>query len=357
MSSLYISVMQNPFGFKSSYSRAYWLTWLIFAGLYATGLVLIFGFGIPRAIADAAIFAISFAVIGLVSWSVVNFSSLEKSRIVNTLITHLAASALLVMVATSFSQSILGLIFPDSGTFYEFNTQAHYIRILGGIGLYIFIALIYYLTIYYEEYQRKKQHEAEIENHLKVAELSMLKAQINPHFIFNSLNSISSLTLTNPEAAHEMVIHLADFLRYSVGKTGEELQTLASEVSAINLFLYIEKIRFGSRLNFEINCEEVNQDYKLPALILQPLIENAVKYGTHESTIDNTIKMSCEMQDKVLIISLSNKIEASGVPKKGSGIGIKNVKARLALLYGREDLLEAERMDDMYHVTLKIPQL
>ena len=269
--------MRNPFGFKSTYSRAYWLTWLIFALLYATGLVLIFDFSISHALADAGIFAISFAAIGLVSWNVVNFSSLEQSRIINTIITHLAASALLVFMATSFSQSILAFLFPEQEDFYSFNSQAHYIRILGGIGLYIFIALVYYLTIYYEEYQQKKQHEVEIENHLKVAELSMLKAQINPHFIFNSLNSISSLTLTNPESAHEMVIHLADFLRYSVGKTGEELQSLDSEVNAIHLFLSIEKIRFGSRLNFQIDCDSEGKGLKVPSLILQPLIENAVK--------------------------------------------------------------------------------
>ena len=176
----------------------------------------------------------------------------------------------------------------------------------------------------------------------------MLKAQINPHFIFNSLNSVSSLTLTNPEGAHKMVIQLADFLRYSVGKSGEDMQSLESEIKAIELFLEIEKTRFGDRLTFEIVCDESCYETEIPALLLQPLIENAVKYGTHESTVPNNVRMQT--------IEIANHIERSIVVKKGKGIGLENVKARLNLVYGMNDLLETEKKDEEFIVNLRIPQ-
>ena len=353
----YIRVMQNPFAFRSVYSKAYWFAWGLLATVYAIILRIIFGLSLLQSAVDALVFCVSFAFIGLIIWSVVNFSSLEKERVINTLITHVVAAGLLVFTWTSFSQSALDMVFAEAGDFYEFNSQLHYFRIIGGVVFYIFIALLYYLIIYYEEYQRRKQHEVEIEKHLKVAELSMLKAQINPHFIFNSLNSVSALTLTNPEKAHEMVITLADFLRYSIGKTDEELQSLASEVKAIELFLSIERVRFGDRLQFEIDCTDDTNEAELPALLLQPLIENAVKYGTHESTTDNNIRMTCRVVAHDLEISIVNKIEQTSIPKKGQGIGLDNVRTRLSLVYGRNDLLNTTTNEDTFEVNIKIPQL
>ena len=154
-----------------------------------------------------------------------------------------------------------------------------------------------------------------------------------------------------------MVINLADFLRYSIGKTGEELQSLSSEVKAIELFLSIEKIRFGDRLKFDIKCDVEASKAELPALILQPLIENAVKYGTHESTLENTVKMECDLVNNELEIIISNKMEKTIIPKKGRGIGLENVRTRLALVYSRNDLLSSTKDDDVFTVNVKIPQL
>ena len=348
--------MQNPLGFGSIYAKLYWFAWVLLAALYGMAMALIFEMEIIQVVTDAFIFSLFFGVMGQIAWSVVNFSSLERDRLFNTMVTHLVASLVLVILATSTAQTILGILFDDQEGFYAMNTQGHYIRIIAGVGLYSVVALVYYLIMYYDEYQRKKQHESEIENHLKVAELSMLKAQINPHFIFNSLNSVSSLTLTNPEAAHQMVIQLADFLRYSVGKTGEDMQTLESEIKAIELFLQIEKTRFGDRLSFEIDCETNHDEIILPALILQPLIENAVKYGTHESTVENTIRMHCTNETDAIQIKITNHVEESVVARKGKGIGLENVKARLSLVYGRNDLLETKKIEDQFEVKLTIPQ-
>jgi sensor histidine kinase YesM len=353
----YIRVMQNPFAFRATYAKAYWFSWILIANLYALILRVVFSLPTTQAVIDALVFCLIYALIGLIIWNVVHFSGLEKDRIVNTLITHVAASGLLVFAWTFFSQSVLKVIFPSAAGIYEFNSQLHYFRMLGGAVLYVFIALLYYLTIYYEEYQKRKLHEAEIEKHLKVAELNMLKAQINPHFIFNALNSISSLTLTDSEKAHEMVITLADYLRYSIGKNSEEQQSLNSEVHAIELYLSVERVRYGDRLQFDIDCDKTTGTAVIPALLLQPLIENAVKYGTHESTTDNNIRMTCRLVENVLEICIINKIEKASVPNNGQGIGLQNVRNRLALFYGRHDLLETIQNDDIFEVKMKIPQL
>ena len=176
--------MQNPFAFKSAYSKAYWLFWGLIAIFYTAILRLVFNLPYDQATADSFLFCLSFALIGLIIWNVVNYSSLEKDRVVNTLITHVVAAALLVFIWSSLIQKILNSLFLGYDNFYAFNSELHYYRIIGGFVLYVFITLLYYLTIYYEEYQHKKAHEVEIEKHLKVAELSMLKAQINPHFYF-----------------------------------------------------------------------------------------------------------------------------------------------------------------------------
>jgi LytS/YehU family sensor histidine kinase len=220
----------------------------------------------------------------------------------------------------------------------------------------VLLAINFYLVFYYEEYRSRKIRQVEMDKHLKSAELNMLKAQINPHFIFNSLNSVSSLTLTNPEKAHEMVIQLADFLRYSIRKNADQLVKLEQEIEAIELFLAIEKIRFGDRLKVDIVCAEGPKSKTLPALILQPIIENAIKYSLHETDSDSIIKISCELLDDDLQIIITNNFDKDMVPRKGEGIGLKNVINRLSLVYNRHDLLATSIEHDLFEVRITIPQ-
>jgi LytS/YehU family sensor histidine kinase len=171
------------------------------------------------------------------------------------------------------------------------------------------------------------------------------------------LNSISALTLKNPDLARDMIVKLSDFFRYSLGKSDKELTSLKSELNNIELYLDIEKIRFQKRLNYtkkiKINCKEL----LIPNMILQPLLENAVKHGVYESTETITISLSCENENDNLVIVLTNGKDPESVSKKGKGLGLKNIKKRLFLIYGRDDLIKIISKPDSFKVSLIVPQI
>ena len=203
--------------------------------------------------------------------------------------------------------------------------------------------------------QKRLNRELELQNLLKDSELRMLKSQINPHFIFNSLNSVSALTVSKPESAREMVIKLGDFLRYSLGKDNSELNSLEQEVRNATLYLDIEKVRFGDKFRFEKEISAACTKVKVPNLILQPLFENAIKYGVYDSIDPVTIKLTCESADEMLNLRIVNNFDPTSVTAKGEGIGLDNVRKRLTLVYGRGDLLDVKKGETDFVVNLKIP--
>lgn len=306
--------------------------------------------------ADAIVFSSLFAVMGIAVWYVVKFSGLDSASVINTLATHLVAAGMLVFGLVTGGEAILIALTNNETDFYSFNSTYHVYRLVIGGLIYMLLAINFYLVFYYEEYRSRKIRQVEMDKHLKSAELNMLKAQINPHFIFNSLNSVSSLTLTNPEKAHEMVIQLADFLRYSIRQNADQLVKLEQEIEAIELFLAIEKIRFGDRLKVDVICDEVSKSKMLPALILQPIVENAIKYSLHETNSDSNIKISCESSTDDLQIIITNNFDKNMIPQKGEGIGIENVINRLSLVYNRHDLLDTSILHDIFKVEITIPQ-
>jgi two-component system LytT family sensor kinase len=219
------------------------------------------------------------------------------------------------------------------------------------------MVLIYYLLQYTHSLKEKEKDELQLQNLLKQSELEMLKAQINPHFIFNSLNSVSSLTLTNPSMAHEMVIKLSDFLRLSLGRSNAEIHTVEEELKQMNLYLDIERIRFGDRLTLKHDINEKCMKKTLPAMILQPLYENAIKYGVYEQLDDVEIRSSCTCDDDFLYLTISNNYDSISTPQKGRGIGLKNIRNRLELIYGPSDLVTIEKNKNVFTIHLKIPQI
>jgi two-component system LytT family sensor kinase len=348
--------MQNQFASKGNSRLVYLLIWAVIAIGYTAILVLILQIEWLQASVDAFIFSSLLAVMGIAVWYVVKFSGLDSARVINTLATHLVAAGMLVFVLVSGGEAILNSFISNQTEFYEFGSTYHVYRLVIGGVIYVLLAVNFYLVFYYEEYRSRKIREGEMDKLLKSAELNMLKAQINPHFIFNSLNSVSSLTLTNPEKAHEMVVQLADFLRYSIRKNADQLVKLEQEIEAIELFLEIEKIRYGERLKVDVICDEVSKNQVLPALILQPIVENSIKYSLHETDLESVINISCKSVAKDLVIIITNNFDKEVVAKKGEGIGLKNVINRLSLVYNRQDLLDTSIIEDVFKVEIKIPQ-
>jgi LytS/YehU family sensor histidine kinase len=227
-----------------------------------------------------------------------------------------------------------------------------------GIGLlyYEVLILVYYLIIYYRNNKENLLKEAELKTLVKESELSSLKSQINPHFLFNSLNSISSLTMIAPGKAQEMIIKLSEFLRYSLSNKEEKLTTLEEEIGNINRYLDIEKIRFGKRLLVTQEVDHACRKFKLPGLILQPLLENAVKYGVYENTEESTVEIICTCNSSALSIVIRNAWDPDFQSNKGEGIGLKNIRSRLRILYNRDDLFFIRKDHKTFEVNIIFPQ-
>uniref|UniRef100_UPI003593E0B5 sensor histidine kinase n=1 Tax=Aquiflexum sp. TaxID=1872584 RepID=UPI003593E0B5 len=208
-----------------------------------------------------------------------------------------------------------------------------------------------------EDQIKSKERQEKVQEMAKEAELYHLKQQLKPHFLFNSLNSINSLIKSQPEKAREMVLNLAEFLRGTIKKDDQKWVSISEEKDYLNLFLNIEKIRFGHRLKVDIQVESDTLDMKIPQLLVQPLLENAIKHGLYGMTGDVLITMNFFKGGQYLKVTITNPFDPQSAPTKGAGFGLEVVKRRLYLLFGRNDLLETEQSENIFIVDLKIPQL
>jgi len=201
----------------------------------------------------------------------------------------------------------------------------------------------------------KNAREAKLESLVRETELKMLRSQINPHFLFNSLNSISSLTITDPEKARTMVVKLSEFMRYALSRKDERPVSLQNELENLRLYLDIEKVRFGEKLITEENIDPDCLDFKIPVMLLQPLFENAVKHGVYESTESVKIITNAKIVEKFIQITISNNFDPTPSLRKGTGTGLLNVTRRLELYYGNKASIKTTRGNGIYTVTLYMP--
>jgi LytS/YehU family sensor histidine kinase len=224
-----------------------------------------------------------------------------------------------------------------------------------GVFFYGIIVTVYYLYMYYNNFHEKLIKEAEFKTLLKEAELKSLKYQINPHFIFNSLNSISSLTMINPDKAREMTIKLSEYLRSTLANNENQKSLLKEEIKNSRLYLDIEKVRFGDRFEYFEDLQSNCSNILVPSMVIQPLLENAIKYGVYESLEKVTIKLHCLIDNNYLKISLENEYDGSAPQGKGEKIGLKNIKEQLRLMYNQDNLLTVEKNNNIFKVNLFIP--
>jgi hypothetical protein len=311
---------------------------------------------ITISIIDSLVFNGLYAIIGIGIWYPVYYTDLENNKITNFLTNHLASSSLAVGIWLWIGYIILSVLFKENPGYISLLNRTIPWRVGFGFLFYVVLISNYYLMIYYQNFKDKLLRESELKALVKESELSSLKSQINPHFLFNSLNSISSLTLISPEKAQDMVINLSEFLRYTLSNKNETLTTFENELKNIDRYLKIEKIRFGKRLNVDQKIADGSLHYHLPALILQPIIENAVKYGVYESIEQSNILIESNATNNILEVKVINEYDRDFLVKKGSGIGLKNVTSRLRIQYGRDDLVKISKTENTFEITLRFPQ-
>jgi hypothetical protein len=189
----------------------------------------------------------------------------------------------------------------------------------------------------------------------KEAELAQLRQQLQPHFLFNSLNSIHALVLASPQRARDMVLLLSDFLRGTLRTEGQSWISLADEIKYLSMYFDIERVRFGHRLWVELQVEEGVEDLKIPPLLVQPLVENAIKYGLYGTLGEVKISLHFQKEGNYLLVGVENPYEGQESVQGGTGFGLSSVERRLFLIFGRTDLLEKSATHGVFRVHLKIP--
>src|SRR5579863_1147695 len=216
------------------------------------------------------------------------------------------------------------------------------------------VAMIYLLSIAMHYVVIEAQTSRRPELLAREAQLRALKAQVNPHFLFNSLNSISALTASDPVRAREMCIQLADFLRTSL-RLGERASIpFSEEMELTRMYLGVEQVRFGRRLQLALDVEPACGSCEVPALLIQPLVENAVKHGIALLDQGGEILMLGRCVKEGLRFSIENPYDPLA-PASRSGIGLANVRQRLEARYGNAARLDVEASEDVYRVTLLVP--
>ena len=214
-----------------------------------------------------------------------------------------------------------------------------------------YLALSYSIRV-----QEQERHSAELAVQAQEAQVRALRYQVNPHFLFNTLNAIAALVRDAPARAEEMVVQLSDFFRRSLAVNPMEDVTLAQEVDLQRLYLEIERTRFPDRLHFDVALDPASAEARVPALLLQPLVENAVKHGVARSEGPTCIRIRGRLDGAELEIVVENDAKASGAASKGEKVGLRNVYDRLRSRFGDEASLEStEIAEGGFRNTLRIP--
>jgi Putative regulator of cell autolysis len=303
---------------------------------------------------ENSIFCLTFALLAIPLWYNVNSCLLQRGWIM-LIFNHLATASIFIIVWYFISYSLVVQVMPHGHIATASNDQLTPFVVFNGIMGYTIVILSYYLYMYSRSLREKHENELLLQRSLKEVEISMLRSQINPHFLFNSLNSISSLTMVDADRAQEMVVKLSDYLRYTVSQEKTAFVALSKEVENIHRYLEIEKIRFGAKLKYQFSISGDALAAEIPAMILQPLYENAIKHGVYESTEPILIETKAYMDNDILIVSIKNNYQQGAPMGKGAGIGLRNIAERLKLIYQNETLLHIKNENQVFEVTLIIP--
>lgn len=271
--------------------------------------------------------------------------------------------SLLLLVAVL---TVIVVFLTDYGLNYFFSEEKIYQTFLDAVlpfkAIVVFLCLAWCALANILWYRLEEQSEMQgrllaTQNLAKEAELNKLRHQLQPHFLFNSLNSVYALTIVNPTEAGTMITKLASFLRGTLKRDDEVWVNVAEEMEYIQLYLDIEKVRFSHRLTIDVQIDEETLGLCLPGTLLQPIVENAIKFGLYNTSAAITITIRVKLEANALVICVANPYDPEMKASKGTGFGLSAIRRRLYLLFADTNLLQTETQDDnLYITTLKIPQ-
>lgn len=327
----------------------WWLLWI----LVQTIVIVQAGFAWETAIKDAVITQIVIAMAGYaINTSMYSYQPSAKHSIY-VLIWSLA----LTFLSVALQRWLLMQVLESNPPFIKFLEASLTVR--GGFTLLMImlVAVLTWFWVYFNDKQESEKRKQDSERLIREAELSSLRLQLQPHFLFNSLNSINALVVVEPERARTMIHQLSDFLRGTIRKDST-LVKLAEELDHLRLYLEIEKVRFGHRLQTKIERSEESLTAEIPALLLQPVVENAIKFGLYDTIGETIIFIEASMTGKDLLIEVKNPYDPeTAQAKKGTGFGLTAVQRRLYLLFAQNNLVQTKQDAGIFTTSLRIPQI
>jgi sensor histidine kinase YesM len=335
----------------------YLLAWVPLAG------ILIYLMAVPGKLGwlDSAVLIIPLCLIYqfvcLSAWYSCKSVPIQKSTSQRLWLTHVLAAAILSLLWVLLAK-LLAYGFSQMPSFQGLDQRfASQTPVLFGAGflLYLLSVASHYVILAIEDSNQAEVRVQETSILARDAELKALKAQVNPHFLFNSLNSISALTSADPSRAREMCILLAEFLRMTLGLGEKTSVPLSEELSLLHRYLAIEKVRFGSRLQMEEDIQEESKSIQLPPLLLQPLVENAVTHGIANLPDGGMVRLTGHAHNGRASLALENTFDPDSTPLRKGGLGLKNVRDRLEARYGKEASLRVSAENGLFRVELSFP--
>jgi signal transduction histidine kinase len=336
---------------------SYLAAWALVGGLVAGQLVLATPFEWVEALSFAIPLALLFGFSGLGAFWVCQAAPLRRAVLLRSLGAQLLAAllsgALWLAAGRGWAAALERLdVFPGLAA-----KQLGAAPLLLGLGVALFLltSALHYLLMAVAASQEAERRALEFEVASREAELRALRAQIHPHFLFNSLNSINALIAARPEDARRLCVRLADFLRRSLTLGSREAIPLAEELDLAEQLLSIEKARFGDRLTHVVVADDAARACAVPPLLLQPLVENAVTHGIAQMLEGGEIRIEAERRGPELRISIRNPRDPETPSRKGTGIGLQNVRRRLLALHGDAAEVRAVPDGEAFKVELRLP--
>jgi two-component system, LytTR family, sensor histidine kinase AlgZ len=335
----------------------YLLAWIPFAAMLAYLMAATGGMGVKESIAISLPLCLIYAFICLSAYYSCRATPFNRTTISKFVLTHgagaLLASGIWILIAKFLSYSL-----SRTDSFPLINAEmSREIPVLFGAGVlfYLLSVDLYYVLMAVDASREAEARALQAGILAREAELKALKAQVNPHFLFNSLNSISALTSSDPAKAREMCVLLGDFLRRTLGLGEKSAIPLEEELSLVHSFLAVEKVRFGARIKMDENIDKEALSVPVPPLLLQPLVENAVVHGIANLVEGGWVRLDVKASNEVLSVVVENTFDPDAPPKRKSGVGLANVRQRLAARYGNQASLDVKANGGSFRVAIILP--
>ena len=288
----------------------------------------------------------------------------DRIRWPRQLALHLAGALAYSVVHTTIMMTVRSLLLigqplpPDYPGFRNYTLLAYLTQLDWLLMTYLFLIGLAWALAYRHESEERALNTSQLETRLVEAQLQALQRQLHPHFLFNTLNTVSGLIRTDPDGADKMIDRLGDLLRMTLHKSGIQEVSLKEELDVLGKYVEIERTRFGNRLTIDMQVQPETLDAQVPSLVLQPLVENAIRHGIAPNARPGRIAVSAERENDDLVLQVLDN--GDGLPPErlmalNRGVGLDNTRARLSHLYPDHFEFSFSNLDRGFCVTIRIP--